>query len=219
MSKIVLGGYSTLLSVGETEWLDFHIRRGSNPRLLQLALRDCKNKYRNGPSCGRKRWEECLRGRYLLRGVLDAASAHRKNDLAVNVTRFGKPVISGEDLYVSISHDGTYVVAAVAEGIEIGIDLQVPFEVSPTFAKRWGIYIPQSTGSDAARMLAAEQWSVKEAISKVRGSGIVDLPHKLDVANERRGRSDGINWIKLDSNNAFGLAIAYMAPTSAVVSA
>ena len=112
-----------------------------------------------------RRREAFLAGRVLLREL--AGEALGTDPAAVPLIascpdcgrEHGRPVITGTDLHVSLSHGADAVVAAVAQGRRIGIDLEHPATVVDDLAP----LIPTPS---------LQRWTRIEAVLKADGRGL-----------------------------------------------
>lgn len=93
-----------------------------------------------------------------------------ENEICIAQTDAGAPVIPGRPVYVSISHSGGFA-AAVAASAPVGMDLQLPREISPALARRIcaGSELDYA-GGDQARLMRL--WTMKEAYGKMTGRGV-----------------------------------------------
>ena len=93
----------------------------------------------------------------------------------------GRPVIDGGTLRVSVSHKDELAVAIVGDGHDVGIDMERVEPRTETFTTI--AYTPTELELGAGRdrdEWMARLWAAKEAVAKLRGTGMTD-PKKLVV--------------------------------------
>ncbi|MEV5149960.1 4'-phosphopantetheinyl transferase superfamily protein, partial [Streptomyces sp. NPDC052727] len=122
----------------------------------------------------------------------------------------GRPRLPGSpDTGVSISHSGPYVAAAVATGLDVGVDAQVPRPPSATLLRRC------CTSGTAARLanlpperaaLAfARIWTVQEACVKARGTGLSGAPWRVRAGPDgQAGTWGALRWRRPPWHDAAG---------------
>ncbi|MGV9289091.1 4'-phosphopantetheinyl transferase family protein [Streptomyces sp. NPDC003719] len=153
---------------------------------------------------GRPDWRarQLLDGRALLRSLL-AEVAPDSAGAPVVAGRNGKPVLAGRSRPgVSISHDGTHTVVAVAPGRLVGVDVQVP----PRHVGRSMVLRCAAPYADRLDRMPAplrhtvftEIWTVQEACVKTDGTGIGGRPWSIDVPPHLdHGDWRGLRWHKV----------------------
>ena len=108
-----------------------------------------------------------------------ALSEHR--DVAPAAWRFetneyGKPFVAGSALRFSVSHSGDLVAIAIAEGVEVGIDVEQlarGAEILRVAARFFTAEEQQELAAARdAELRAVELWTAKEALLKARGTGL-----------------------------------------------
>ncbi|MGD8308127.1 MAG: beta-ketoacyl synthase N-terminal-like domain-containing protein, partial [Chromatiales bacterium] len=122
-------------------------------------------------------------------------------EIAVDHDAAGRPQVSGpfgEDLRVSVSHKQGMAVAMVAEGEDVGIDLERIEPRDEAFVRTAFV------DTELALLPAAERdewltrlWVAKEAVGKLRGTGLGGRPRDLvltEIDGERL-RVDGV-WVR-----------------------
>lgn len=117
----------------------------------------------------------------------------------------GAPHLTGSSLHISLTHD-RYWMAAATSAERLGIDIQQVEPCSEGFRRR----LSSSTDAGASR-----SWCVREAISKLRGRGLMDAPwryeiHGTDIAES--GRYKETHWICLTLRHNVFLAVATVRP-------
>jgi 4'-phosphopantetheinyl transferase len=135
-------------------------------------------------------------------------------DLLFRLTRSktGKPFIENSHFYFNISHSGEYIVCAISDESEVGIDIQIhknlnikPYQRHFT-ENEWQRLITFDDNSKAFCRL----WSQKEAIMKADGRGL-DIPlNTIEIKDNKPLKLDNKTWfltsIKIDKNYETHLA-------------
>lgn len=102
----------------------------------------------------------------------------------IGYTDRGAPVVSGESVYISLSHSGDYAVCAVCDK-PVGIDIQRPQKVRTgilkhffdenqrkAFLEVYGCKPDEVYLNSAAQDAFLRQWTVKESYMKLTGQGM-----------------------------------------------
>jgi 4'-phosphopantetheinyl transferase len=152
---------------------------------------------------------------YLL--LYRALKEARQLDLLLELTRSetGKPFIKNSHWHFNISHSGDYVVCAISDESEIGIDIQIYKNLNINAYQRhfteseW----QQLTDAPDSSKAFCQLWSQKESIMKADGRGL-DIPLRtIEVKGKKPFRLDKKLWflspIKIDKNYAAYLATQY----------
>lgn len=95
--------------------------------------------------------------------------------VTIEHTEKGAPFIPElPNLYISISHCRTAVAVAACEGRRVGIDIESRRKVSPSLIERVCTSDETATiqSSDDLTMAFLRLWTRKEAVLKMRGTGI-----------------------------------------------
>jgi phosphopantetheinyl transferase len=112
-------------------------------------------------------------------------------DWAIETTDRGKPIARGSvERYISISHTGSLVAAAVSAIGPIGIDVERQDRVRDFVGLAVAAFSPAEAAAVAAQGAAAfyRIWTVREAISKATGDGLPVVVDRQDrVPNEVAG--------------------------------
>jgi 4'-phosphopantetheinyl transferase len=130
----------------------------------------------------RLRFEEdrarSLGARGLARVVLAELSGTPAEALQFSVGPHGKPhLVEPGELQFNTTHSGDYVGLVVAEGLEVGIDLEVanprvdPLEVGPTVFTPAELAALRGVAPDETRRRFFVSWTRKEAALKAWGTG------------------------------------------------
>ncbi|HEY7646885.1 MAG TPA: 4'-phosphopantetheinyl transferase superfamily protein [Hyphomicrobiales bacterium] len=178
-----------------------------------------------------------LVARALLRTTLslyaDAAPTHWRFE----TNDYGRPYVAapeiGRDLRFNLSHTDGLVVLAIAEGCEIGIDVETldrrldTAEIAPTVFEASELGAFQSAPEHRRRDLFFAFWTLKEAYIKARGMGVslpldgfafdLSRPHPRIGFNDRCP-DDASRWQfrRFDAAPEHVIAVAVEAPESAV---
>jgi phosphopantetheinyl transferase len=120
-----------------------------------------------------------LAGRYLLK-QLDADFP-----LAlIKINSSGKPFIENDDFHFSISHCGDYAAAIISKSEHVGIDIEIPDQriekIKNKFTSEKELELFSSIDYSAAEKLTII-WSIKEAMFKWYGKGLIDFKKHLCI--------------------------------------
>lgn len=126
-------------------------------------------------------------GILLAQGLLKAGIPSSKHQFYCN--EYGKPYLSGGELFFNLSHSGTYVAAVLSER-EVGIDIQKYTTYRADIIKRF--FCPEEQ-SVLEHCLPEEQarlffryWTLKESYVKMCGAGLaMVLRHYTVVLGEQ----------------------------------
>jgi 4'-phosphopantetheinyl transferase len=206
-----LRGYETLMDAAErARWLRFRVPK---PRLIHLVARALL--------------------RTTLSRYADVEPAHWRFE----TNQYGRPHIAapeiGRDLRFNLSHTDGMVALAIAEGCEIGIDVESldrrldTAELAPTVFEASELAAFQTAPEYQRRDLFFAFWTLKEAYIKARGMGL-SLPldgfaFDLSQANPRisfnaRCPDDASRWQfrRFDATPEHTAAVAVEAPEAPV---
>lgn len=117
------------------------------------------------------RKNEFLSSRHLIRG-LAAKFGLLEKDFRIRKDDLGKPYCEtgAKHLFLSIAHSSDYVLCALSETIDIGIDLEPEDrKVHEGLKKR--IFHPEE-GDDIRSLQLIRIWTLKEALVKLHGGGL-----------------------------------------------
>jgi 4'-phosphopantetheinyl transferase len=119
-----------------------------------------------------------LGARGLARAVLSELTGTPADALRFGVGPYGKPhLLEPAELRFNTTHTGDHVGLVVAEGCEVGIDLEVedprldPVEVGPTVFTPSELLALQGVSAEEARTRFFTSWTRKEAALKAWGTG------------------------------------------------
>lgn len=134
--------------------------------------------------------ERTLVGRILMRRVLAHQLECDEDDLAFERTRFGRPYLVHPALShgdFNLAHHGKWVMLAVTDRGRVGIDIANPREMDDLVRHSMLALEEEAIAEheDLARM-----WALKEAVLKMRGTGLLVDPRSLrfDTAAWGRGQ-------------------------------
>lgn len=129
---------------------------------------------------------QSMAGRALLRGLLEQTGWAEWT--GVDHASGGRPVLRGrQDVGVSISHSGTWVMAGVAREADIGVDVEIVTAVFDQPALERRACSPEERRSLrghsrlARRRIMADLWTMKEAVLKAQGVGLLTDPRNVGV--------------------------------------
>lgn len=111
-----------------------------------------------------------LLGRYLIQKMVCSHPNELKN---ISYSAYGKPFIPGASFF-NLSHSGDYVVLAVSQTSEIGVDIEFMGEVSYGELSKFFTEAEQELISSARdpRYEFYRIWTAKEALLKCTGKGL-----------------------------------------------
>ncbi len=131
-------------------------------------------------------------GRALLRLIGAEASGHLPTEIEITVSDEGKPALAdAPELGVSVAHSGRVVVVAACPGATVGVDIEAPPEdaarcrrlaerrFSETEAAALGELPDAAIGDWFARA-----WTIKEAVGKTLGVGMIPALAGAVVSND-----------------------------------
>ena len=124
-----------------------------------------------------RRWQDAqlsLLGRLLLENGLKSQGLTGETKLNVHYTSYNKPYLNNKKIKFNISHSGDFVVCAITQNQEIGIDIEILEDVDienfkdQMTIKEWeGIFYSNDT-----KRSFFNYWTQKEAILKAQGKGL-----------------------------------------------
>jgi phosphopantetheinyl transferase len=142
-------------------------------RYLPVLNREESFRYKSFSDTARKR--QFLFSRFILKNKLFEVTGKNSDDIHFEIGPHGKPYITGNRIYFSISHSENYVAYVIAKK-EVGLDLQT----QRSFSNIDGI-IKKICHPNEAQLLSESKnietdflklWNLKEAFSKCTGLGI-----------------------------------------------
>ena len=143
----------------------------------------------------------------LVRGWLSGELGTDADTLSIRRDRHGRPHLGGPhaDWDASWSHSGEGLLVALAQGLRVGIDLEVgrPRPKAQVLANRF--FAPAEAAALAAMSDALREpafvrlWCAKEAVLKAHGQGLSFGLHRLEFA------PDGEDWRLVACDPALGV--------------
>ncbi len=137
----------------------------------------------------------CLGGGYLLKRYLP------KGEIKVTSTR--KPYLE-DGPYFNISHSGDYIVLAIHEKRELGVDIE-KIDASRLDAIKYVLNEEESTFNEVNTLF--EIWSNKESLIKCRGTGIKDIKKVSGLPLEGVRESNGSYYSKVMVYEGYSLSV------------
>lgn len=107
-------------------------------------------------------------------------------DLEFEDNGFGRPLLAGQDLSFSVSHDGTRSILAVSSGAPVGVDIEsvqtlsrdeMDWPLSPIERAHLSQVAPENLSQAFFRY-----WTLKEAFIKALGLGVSFPLHDFDMS-------------------------------------
>jgi phosphopantetheinyl transferase (holo-ACP synthase) len=192
-------------------WL-FH--DASTPANRELMMRrylaaDERAAYADRPPRGQKGW---LLGRVAVKDAVRAYLWERGHgpiypiEVGVHHDQDGRPTVTcpgDRDLRVSLAHSGSVAVAIVAEGHDVGIDLEPIEPRSERFAELVVTEGERALGRhlDPDRWLT-RLWTAKEAVAKARGTGLQGRPKDFEAVElDGEWLRIGEHWVHSTTEN------------------
>jgi 4'-phosphopantetheinyl transferase len=125
---------------------------------------------------GRERW---IVARAALRLLLAERLGCAPNTVEFGVGEHGKPFLDGGPLRFNLSHSGTLAVVALAEAVEVGVDVERPGRNVAAVERSL------SAGERASGDDLLQLWCRKEAWAKATGGGLGWAPEAFDTTAVR----------------------------------
>jgi 4'-phosphopantetheinyl transferase len=150
-----------------------------------------------------KRPEPWIVARAALRIAVGARLGRPPAEVEFSAGRHGKPELAGARLRFNLSHSGELAIIALADGVEVGVDVERTdrrshvIERTLTDGERAAL-----TAGDRHRELL-QVWCRKEALAKAIGGGLGWAPEEFDTS-----RPDGYALIDLDLDDGYVGALA-----------
>ncbi len=133
------------------------------------------------------RLNEFVLGRYLLKKRLSEQTGQPAETLVLQKRAYGKLYLEGNPCFFNLSHSGNYLVVAISQKDEIGVDIEHVTRRSTHYTDIAQRYFTQAEGhaikdapSSEQSILFHEVWTKKEAVLKAAGIG---LSGSLDAFN------------------------------------
>lgn len=139
--------------------------------LMNTAERERVQKFIRGK-------EEHIASRWLLRKVVGQYLQQSPSTLVFERSAKGKPYIAGSSLQFNLSHSGHWALLALANGMELGVDVEQVKDSRDLLGIAENYYHPeeyaqlqQRQGDEQIRFFY-QLWTLKEALLKAMGVGI-----------------------------------------------
>ncbi len=134
------------------------------------------------------RYKAALQCRALLRLLLSQYLKVSPHDLYIRTTTKGKPFVANYPIFFNVSHTQSAYIIAISKIGRIGVDIEQlvgneDIEAMADYA--FSVYEKQKVFSSTSEPKEFEKiWTLKEALLKALGVGLVPNLHQLD-ANEK----------------------------------
>ena len=212
-----------MLNQEPTRDRDFHIACVSDTMAAGLVGRWATEADRTY-AAGRPRSGASLLALAALRALLFAVT--RRTDWIVVRSPFGKPSVTPTGGQtgpsVSLSHTAGLIAVAVAQGGEIGIDVERhrPRDFAALADQAFGP-VEQQEVAAAGQEAFYRIWTVREAMAKATGDGLALVLNRYDladgVASDRPNEREGWTLLHLLPEPGFSLGLAWSGGRSGVV--
>lgn len=127
-----------------------------------------------------RRLKEKYFGEALLRHVLKEEYGNEEIIKSRKSGVFGKPYLSGSDIYYSISHsDGCFVLGV--SSYPLGVDVESISEIAKMDSPIWLSEREKRDEMIQSTWDYLKVWTIKEAVLKLYGTGFRVMPHHLTV--------------------------------------
>ncbi|PZQ99068.1 MAG: hypothetical protein DI539_28810, partial [Flavobacterium psychrophilum] len=123
-----------------------------------------------------------LLGKFLLKKGLELfkEEAHLTT---LQQSKFGKPFREGSSTRFNISHSGDLVVCALANKMEIGIDIELISSMTSTTHNQLISFLEKKQVLKIPSVSFWKYWTQKEAVVKAHGSGLSSLFTSFNINN------------------------------------
>jgi 4'-phosphopantetheinyl transferase len=141
-----------------------------------------------------------------LRRTLAAYRGCGVADLVFETGAHGKPVFADQALAFNLSHSGGRAVLALARGVEVGVDIELPTRPRPHVALARRYFCTAEAAAiaaaddDARGLRFLQLWTAKEAVLKALGRGLAFGLDRLEFDLE--ARPPVLRWIAPDGGRA-----------------
>ncbi|WKW49537.1 4'-phosphopantetheinyl transferase family protein [Rhodomicrobium lacus] len=128
--------------------------------------------------------------RIALKAALHELAGRRfEGHAALDKTETGKPlVVHPPGFHASIAHTDQLDAVAVAEGIDVGIDVEAS-DIAPTepmlagFLSKSELTTLEKMGADLRHDLFLKLWTIKEALAKLTGEGLSETASECGISD------------------------------------
>jgi len=135
----------------------------------------------------KERQQEFIISRAILRIILSSYLGNNPQDVQIDFSPAGKPILSAADLFFNISHSGNLFLGGVCLDLDIGIDVQQIYPISSLdiiiknfFSSEEKNYL-NSINKDLFHEHFFSLWTAKEAYLKGIGDGFKHPFTNLDI--------------------------------------
>ena len=141
-----------------------------------------------------------LAARYFLRQVLSEYTGERAVDIRIAFTEQEKPCLADHALPFNLSHSGKYAVVGVAREGDLGVDietrssLKTALQVAPRILGPGELEAWEAVDEADKMETFIRYWTIKEAILKAHGDGLLQDPRGIEV--ELRAAGPKISRLK-----------------------
>lgn len=104
----------------------------------------------------------------------------------------GKLYLAGNPLYFNITHSGDFIAFAISKALEIGLDIENPtrssgnlLDIAERYFTQKEIIALKNASDEAQLQLFYNIWTLKEAVLKATGDGIVAGLDCIDVLHKK----------------------------------
>ena len=120
------------------------------------------------------------------------------DDLDLDYTKYNKPFFKNSEIKFNISHSGEIVICALANDIDIGIDIEIMKEISiEDFKFQMTINEWQKIANSKDQTRAFyKYWTEKEAVIKSHGNGLSIPLKSFEVSNDKTEIDNQIFYLK-----------------------
>lgn len=143
-----------------------------------------------------------------LRRTLAAYRGCRVAEITLEIGPHGKPALADGALAFNLSHSGSRAALALARGIEVGVDIEVPARPRPhvALARRYFCAAEAeaiaAAGDDEREARFLRLWTAKEAVLKALGRGLAFGLDRLEF--ELAAQPPVLRWIAPEGGPATG---------------
>ncbi|MEX0326187.1 MAG: 4'-phosphopantetheinyl transferase superfamily protein [Puniceicoccaceae bacterium] len=141
-----------------------------------------------------------LAARYFLRQVLAEYTGEKAPDIKIAFTEQEKPYLADHALPFNLSHSGQYAVVGVCREGDLGVDietrssLKTAIQVAPRIMTNDEHEAWEAVPESAKMATFIQYWTLKEAILKAHGDGLLQDPRGIGIDLE--GSEPRISFLK-----------------------
>jgi 4'-phosphopantetheinyl transferase len=141
--------------------------------------------------------------RAALRIVLGARLQSAPGDVDIAAGPHGKPWLPGTGLRFNLSHSGERALIALADGVEVGIDVERTARSSRAVERALTAGERAALGAGDHHIQLLQVWCRKEALAKAMGAGLGWSPESFDTS-----RPGGYGLLDLTVDDGYVAALA-----------